>query len=215
MQKSDYIAAAVREIESPEFAYTRQILDVNEVAMEDGRYKVEDVIEKENRVDVFFAIKDQQYFLRISLDKESGEVVFPNIQNANYCYLDAVSETKSLSELASFTKIKYTGGYSKGDVLKFGNRERTAKLSSISFELLDTLCLDTEDAIGKLLDKLSADKDGIKKLIENSDAVIRVCKNQYVSANAGFSMSPALVKRLSEFGLGIDIDTYIVGERLG
>ena len=169
-------------------------------------------MEHENQVHIFFKIKDEKYFLCISLDKQSGKVIFPSIQNSNYCYLYATSETKSLEELASYTKIKYTKGYSKGDIIKRANTQKIVKVSSIYFELLETECYETEEAIEKLLDKLSEDKQGIKELIKHSNAVIEICKNQYVSANAGMAFSKELLQRLSEFEIGIDIDTYICGK---
>ena len=188
-------------------------MEVNEVEKENGQYKIANILERENQVDVLFNIKEENYFLCISLDKESGEVIFPDIRNSNFCYLYATSETKSLEELASYTKIKYTDGHSKGDIVKYATIQREEKVSSIYFELLDTDCYETEEAIEKLLDKLSEDKEGVKELIKNSNAVIEVCKNLYVSANAGFALSSEIVKRLSEFEIGIDIDTYICGKK--
>lgn len=213
MEKLTYIENAVKEINSPEFANTKQILEVNEVETENGKYKVENIIELESRVDVFFNIKGEKYFLCVSLDKQNGKVVFSSVRNSNYCYLYATSETKSLEELASYTKIKYTKGHSKGDVIERANAQKIEKVSSIYFELLDSECYETEEAIEKLLDKLSEDKQGIKELIKNSSAVIEICKNQYVSANAGMFLSKELLQRLSEFEIGIDIDTYICGKK--
>ena len=212
MKKIIYIENAVKEIDSPEFAHTKQILEVNEVETENGKYKIEKIMEHENQVHIFFKIKDEKYFLCISLDKQSGKVIFPSIQNSNYCYLYASSETKSLEELASYTKIKYTKGYSKGDIIKRANTQKIVKVSSIYFELLETECYETEEAIERLLDKLSEDKQGIKELIKHSNAVIEICKNQYVSANAGIAFSKELLQRLSEFEIGIDVDTYICGK---
>lgn len=213
MEKQIYIKNAVKEINSPEFAYTKQILEVNEIEKENGQYKIANILERENQVDIFFNIKEEKYFLRISLDRKSGEVLFPDIRNSNYCYLYATSETETLKELASYTKIKYTDGHSKGDIVKHANRQKEEKVSSIYFELLDTDCYETEEAIEKLLDKLSEDKEGIKNLIKNSNAVIEICKNLYVSANSGFALSSELLKRLSEFEIGIDIDSYICGKK--
>ena len=41
MEKIIYIENAVKEIDSPEFAHTKQILEVNEVETENGKYKIE------------------------------------------------------------------------------------------------------------------------------------------------------------------------------
>ncbi|MGN0749559.1 MAG: hypothetical protein ACI4LS_03600 [Treponema sp.] len=53
MKKEMYIENAVKEIDSPEFAHTKQILEVNEIETENGKYKIENIIEHENQVDIF------------------------------------------------------------------------------------------------------------------------------------------------------------------
>ena len=78
--------------------------------------------------------------------------------------------------------------------------------------MLKSKCYETEEAIEKLLNELGKDKEGIKNLIENSSAIIEICKYQYVSANAGFSLSKALIKKPNDFQIGIDIDTYTCGK---
>lgn len=213
MEKINYIEIAIKEIKSPEFAHTKQILEVNEIEQENGQYKIEDIIENDTAVNIYFKIKDENYFFCISISKETGEVVFPSIRNSNYCYFFAISESKSLEELASYTSIKYTSGYSKGEVRKAGNKHKISNHSCIKFDLLKSKCYETEEAIEKLLDELGKDKEGIKNLIENSSAIIEICKYQYVSANAGFSLSKELIKKLNDFQIGIDIDTYICGKK--
>ena len=212
MEKIKYIEKAIKEIESPEFAHTKQILEVNEVEKENGQYKIEDIIENDTGINIYFKIKDEEYFLCIIIDKETGEVIFPDVSNSNHCCFSATSETKSLEELASYTTIKYTSGYSKGEVRKIGNKQRVANHTCIEFDLLNSKCYETEEAIEKLLDELEKDKEGIKKLIKNSSAIIDICKYQYISANAGLSLSDDLIKRLNDFQVGIDIDTYICGK---
>ena len=212
MEKRKYLEKAIKEIESPEFAHTKQILEVNDVEKENGHYKIEDVIENKEKIDIYFNIKNEKYFLCISINKETDEVIFPSIKNSNHCYFFATSETKSLKELASYTKIKYTSGYSKGEERKIGKKQKIANHSCIEFDLLKSNVYETEEAIEKLLDKLEEDKEGIINLIKNSSAIIEICKYQYVSANAGFSLSNNLIKRLNEFQIGIDVDTYICGK---
>lgn len=212
MERQKYIETAIKEIKSPEFAHTKQILEVNEVEKENGQYKIEGIIENDTCINIYFKIKDEEYFLWIPIDKETGEVIFPDVRNSNHCCLSATSETKSLEELASYTTIKYTSGYSKGEVRKFGNKQRIYNHSRIRFELLESNCYETEEAIEKLLDELEKDKEGIKKLIKNSSAIIDICKYQYVSANAGLSLSDDLIKRLNDFQISVDIDTYICGK---
>ena len=205
----EYIAIASHEISHPEWAHTKQILEVNEIEQDTDGYKVYAIIEKDDLVYIYFNIKEEAYYLRIIIEKYTKRLRMPDIINASYCYLTAISQNKTLSELASYTKFKYTDGYSKGDKIKNG---RIANVSYIKFALLDKDCYFAEEAIELLLNKLSEDKDGIKKLVQNSDAIIEVKNSQYVSANAGFSLSSEIIKKLNDFGLGFDIDTYICGK---
>ena len=62
MEKINYIEIAIKEIESPEFAHTKQILEVNEIEQENGQYKIEDIIENDSAVNIYFKIKDENYF---------------------------------------------------------------------------------------------------------------------------------------------------------
>lgn len=208
----DYINIASAEIANPKWEQIKQILEVITVEKESNGYKVYSVLEFENQVRVYFNIKNEEYFLCIAIDKFTKEFEYSTLSNYNHCYLYVTSETKSLSELSAYTKLKYTKGYSKGDErILLNGKKKIENVSSITFDLLDRNCYETEDAIEKLLDKLAEDKKGIKNLIKNSNAIIQIRKIQYVSGNAGLSFSEQLIKKLNEFELGVDIDTYIAG----
>jgi hypothetical protein len=66
-----YIDKATTEVLFPTFAVTRQYLDVNEVAFENEKPKVErvDFNYGDNLVAVYFPFKGERYFLQINLTK--------------------------------------------------------------------------------------------------------------------------------------------------
>ena len=209
----DYINIASAEITNPKWEQTKQILEVNTVEKESNGYKVYSVLEFENKVCVYFNIKNEEYFLRIDIDKFTKEYEYSTLSNYNHCYLSVISETKTLFELSAYTKLKYTNGYSRGDErILLNGKKKIEKVSSMTFDLLELNCYETEDAIEKLLEKLDEDKKGIKNLITNSNAIIQIRKIQYVSGNAGVCFSEQLIKKLNEYELGVDIDTYIAGK---
>ena len=62
MKKINYIKIAIKEIDSPEFAHTKQILEVNEIEQENGQYKIEDIIENDTAVNIYFKINRKDHF---------------------------------------------------------------------------------------------------------------------------------------------------------
>ncbi|MEO0404202.1 MAG: hypothetical protein AAF193_04965, partial [Bacteroidota bacterium] len=62
-----------------------------------------------------------------------------------------------------------------------------------------------------LLTELEKDPLGIKKLRKHAECSVVICRHQYVFGNAGICISPNIINRLNHLGLGLDIDTYIVG----
>lgn len=44
--------------------------------------------------------------------------------------------------------------------------------------------------------------------------ILSVCKYQYISGNAGISFDNKLIRRMNNLNLGIEIDTYIVGNAI-
>ena len=209
---NDIVKIAIEEIENPTFELTKQYLEVNSIMAVDGNYCVDRINESERSFDVYFKIDNEKYFIAFQIGRESKKIEWVFMENGNHCYLTATSEKYSLSELAEMTSLRYTSGWSKGDARKSG--KSLCDFSRINFDFLESSSYDTIDAINLLLDKISIDKNGIKRLVETCNAYIGIEKYQYISANAGLHLDCKTMQRLIEFGLEVDIDTYISGNEI-
>jgi hypothetical protein len=210
-----YIDKAREEILHPTFEVTKQYLAVHDVEMEDGLPKVEriDMNFEKNIVSVYFPITKEKFFLEVHLKKEPEvEVSFVWTENAHKSYLTATSENLSFEELSAFIKFRPLEGWSKGEPRKIGKGNYT--FSRISYKPIKSRAYGLEKQLDLLLDELEKDPEGVRKLAEKSNAIISVCRHQYISANAGQHFSNELIQRLAKLNLGIDIDTYLVGNPL-
>ena len=134
------------------------------------------------------------------------------MQNSTYCYLTASSDHMTLEEMAKLTKLNYSNGATKGEKIKHGGRGGYYQYSFIDYKFTDKTSYELEESLNMLLDELEKDKNGIKNLIERTNACINICKHQYISANAGIHFDKEIIRRINELNLDIDIDIYCVGE---
>jgi hypothetical protein len=200
---------AVSEIISPQYAVTSQYLESIILIKDGDKFKVERIQNNDTCFYVYFPIKGERFFFGIKIDKETLSVCGSFIESGNNCYLTATSSNLTLDDLAKYTSLKHTSGWSIGDIRRNGS---IYDFSRISFEPLKTECYSTEDAICSLLDHLESDKKGIVLLSKNSNACIEIEKHQYVSGNSGLFLSRDTLFRIIELNLSIDIDSYIVGD---
>jgi hypothetical protein len=177
-----------------------------------GEYVVERIAESLDDVTIYFKILHEQYYLGVRISKVGTSVNWVFIENGNKCYLAVRSDVMSLDELARFMPLKCSSGYSKGELRKSGLAAHSH--SGANYVVLDSECYDTEDAINLLLNFLEPYKNEIIELSKNASAHVAICKNQYVSGNAGLHFDVSLISRLNEFNLALDIDLYIVGNAI-
>ncbi|MEM9887498.1 MAG: DUF4279 domain-containing protein [Bacteroidota bacterium] len=215
-RENQYIEKAIEEILNPKFETTKQYLEVCEIETENGIPKVARINESyfEDKVAVYFKVKDARYFIEIHLTKEPEiEVEFVWTESGHRVYLTATSEELSFQELSKFiSKFEPLTGWSKGDFRKYGKSQYN--FSRVSFEPIKNEAFGLDEKLELLLDELEKDIEGVQKLSENSNAVISVCRHQYISGNAGIGFEIETVKRLEKLNLGIDIDTYIIGNEI-
>lgn len=205
-----YIQCAVREIEEPSFSTTRQYLEVNSILKIDGEYVVERIrYDQPDEIVVYFKIANERYFFGVWVNKVTTRFDGVFIENGNHCYLSVRSTDYSLEELAQCTRLKHTSGYSKGAIENFGSARY--KNSFLRFELLDSECYSTEDALRLLLDKLEPHKDEIAELSRKADVGISIEKFQYTSGDHELVLDIELLKRLAELNVEVWIDPYICG----
>ncbi len=209
------IDKAIEEILNPAFAVTKQYLEVNEVEFENGKPKVErvDLDYSDNLAVVYFPFKDERYFLQINLAKTPEvKVDFVHTESGNSTCLTATSEDLTFEELSQNLTLKPLSGWSKGDFRKNGKSQY--KFSRLSFEPFTSEAYELERQLKLLLTELEKYSESIKQLTEKATAYISVCKHQYISGNAGVHFDIETINRLAKLNLGIDIDTYIVGNQI-
>lgn len=216
MNKTQYINKAIEEILNPQFETTKQYLEVCELAMENGRPKVARFSENhyEDVVAVYFEVKDERYFIEVHLTKgPSIEVDFVWTESGHRVYLTARSKDLTFDELSKYIgKFGPLTGWSIGDV-----REKSTSrydFSRVSFEPIKNEAYGLDEKLNLLLHELEKDVEGVRELSENSNAIISVCRHQYISGNAGTGFDIETIHRLNNLNIGIDIDTYIVGNRI-
>ena len=161
-------------------------------------------------VEVYFAIKDERYFLQINVSKSpSLEIYAVFVESGNRVYLTATSEDLSFEELSEGFPFKPLKGWSKGDFRKTG--KSIYSFSRISYEPFESEAYELERILNLLLTELEKNAEAIIRLTKKADAIISVCKHQYISGNKGIAFDIETINRLSKLNLGVDIDTYIGG----
>jgi hypothetical protein len=181
-----YIDKAIEEILNPVFAVTKQYLEVSEVAIENGKPKVErvDLYYGENLVAVYFPIKDERYFLQINLETTPEiRVYFIHTENGNRTYLTATSDTLTFEQLSEGLPFRPLTGWSKGDFKK--NFKSPYKFSRVSFEPFTSEAYDMNRQLKLLLTELEKNTESVKQLTEKASTYISICKHQYIDGNAG------------------------------
>lgn len=209
-----HIKMAINEIINPQWKLTKQILSVNKVKIENDlpsldRYQVS---KDEKSLTCFFNIEGERYFLAIIVDIDEEKLHWIYVENGHKCYLTATSEKYNLDELSKFASIEFSDGWSKGDPRKHG--KGIYDFSRINYRFHEKESYSLEHILLEVIEQLENDKKGVAMLLKNADCVISICRHQYVSANAGISLDENIIRRLHVLKLGIDIDTYIVGERM-
>jgi hypothetical protein len=209
-----FIDKAILEILNPEFAVTKQYLAVNTVEFDGDLPKVErvDLEYSSDLVAVFFPIKGQKYFLEIHLNKAPVTVNFVYIESGNQIDFCAVSEKLTFEELSNFLSLQPLTGWSVGDLMKNGKMKY--QFSRVAFGPIKNNAYELEEKLKLLLTEVEKDANGVRKLSENADIYVSVCRGQYVGGNAGTHLDISTIKRLANLNLTIDIDTYIGGDPL-
>ena len=86
-------------------------------------------------------------------------------------------------------------GWSKGDFRP--NKKSKYDFSRISFEPNKNEAYGLEEKLHELLEELDKNRKEVINLSKQTNAFISVCKNQYISANAGIHLNLKTIKRLS------------------
>jgi hypothetical protein len=208
------IEKAIDEVLIKRFGTTEQLLKIHEVVFENDKPKVLRVDQEndDSSAVVYFPIKDEKFYLAVWLDtKPEVKVRGVGTENYNSVYLKVISDQLSFQELSSLTKLQPTSGWSKGDLRKSG--KSNYNFTALHFEP-NTEPDEFEDKLKKLLDFLDQDKEGILKLIEQTNSQIQVA-TVFHNGNTmlgGHHLDKETIKRLSFYNLEIDFDLYAEGK---
>jgi hypothetical protein len=213
-QYQEYIEIARKELEYPTFALTKQHLEVLDLKLENGVPSVARIKQNvsNNIIAIYFPVKDENFYLVVNISMKSDKAVqFIWVESGHRVYLTATSETLNYNELSAFLKLKPLTGWSKGELRR---NKYPYTFSCVSYEPNQNEAYGLEEKLIELLGELEKDSEGVKNLVQNADAVISICRHQYISGNAGIHFDVKTIKRLHTLNLPIDIDVYIVGKEL-
>ena len=208
-----FINRAIQELFNPLFEETVEYLEVLHLEIVNGQPLVARVEQSTESVWVYFKVKDEKLFLVITLtNSDNPEILGTWVQSGHRVYLTAISYSKSFDELASYINLKPLTGWTIGERPNW--KGKSNDFSRIRFEPIENEAYDLNEKLLELLTTIEMDRQGILNLVENSTSVISVCRHQYINANAGIHFDINIINRLQKLKLPIDIDTYIVGNKL-
>jgi hypothetical protein len=215
MDEAQLIAAAVAEITAPTWNLTKQFLRIHRVQQEDGIPVVAGVVftPEDDTARVYFAIEGERFYLVIYLTfLPTLGIKWVGTEEQNRVYFAAFSDTLSFKELASFTHLQPTDGWSKGDAKPHPSSSIPYKFTRLDIEPTPTP--DTfENKLTYLLDLLEKNVAGIKTLVERFKGGVQVA-TIFHNGNTmlgGFHLTNAHIRRLAALNLEIDFDLYAEG----
>lgn len=212
MANSIIINHAIAEVKAKSWGVTEQFLDIHSLIYE-GEEPMIAHIDRDSEADraiVYFAVKDEEFFLAVHVQINPGpEVVWVGTEPCHVICFRASSKNLSVAELLKATTLKPTNTYNKGD----RRDNRTTHLFSYIEFLPNPEPGNLEDKLRKLLDFLEKDAAGIKKLVELTGSTIQVT-SIFHNGNTmlgGLHLNSVLLSRMSALGLTIDFDLYANG----
>jgi len=214
-QEQKYIEVANQELLTPEFEATKQYLAVMKVETSNGLPKIARINydASKNIFTVYFCIKNEKFFIAVSIKTQPIiEVSWVWVESGHRVYLTATSKELTYKELAKLITLQPLTGWSKGDFRP--NKKSKYDFSRVSFEPNKNEAYELEEKLYELLEKLDKNRKEVIDLSKQANAFISVCKNQYISGNAGIHLDLKTIKRLQKLNLALDIDTYICGKEL-
>ncbi|MCL2801613.1 MAG: DUF4279 domain-containing protein [Treponema sp.] len=212
---------ADNEIINPQWAITKQFLEINNIEILNNEYEIErhsifnDFLNKSKKyiyeISFFYKIKDERYFYCIVVDINKKEVSRVGPYSACDCHLHVYSEDINLNDMKKLTKLKHSDSGAIGEKTK--NGKGINSINWLIYKFTNLMSYELEEALNMFLDELEKDEIGIKNLAKKTDAFIDIVKYQYINANAGIEINTKLIKRLNKLNLGFCVDLYICGER--
>lgn len=203
---------AIVELENPTYETTKQYLAIHSFVKENNIIKIDrvDFESKDNIAIVYIPIVDEHFHFAIYIDIVKKQFISIGTESWNRVYFRVTSKELSLQQIQSYTILKPTESWSKGDLRKNGK----SSYNFSAYHLLPNPEPDEfKDKLEKLLSVLEKDTSGIKNLVKNASAGITVAIN-FHNGNGmlgGIFINEKIIKRMSKLNLCIDFDLYADG----
>ncbi len=198
------------EFQEKNFGVTEQLLEIHKPIFEDGKIKIENIKKNTENISAYIPVQNEKFYFVVYLDINSEEIIGIDTEPYICVYFNSSSETLTLEELESYTKLKPTKTWKKGDLRK--NTQVKYKFSSFQIEP-NPEPDNFDNKLKNLLDFLQTDINGIKELVENANGYIQVAMEFYNGNGmiGGPNINEENIKKLSDLGLSIDFDLYVSG----
>jgi hypothetical protein len=201
------VAVATAEAINPTFGTAQAFLEVNTVALEDGKPKVAGITISSDQLPtiVYFALEDEEFFLAVSVSPVSHSVEYAWVEDYHRVSFHAISEALDVEQLLSLTSLQPTDSISKGD--NRGNAKLKWKYHSIEFEP-NPEPNPFETKIEQLLSFLEQDATGIRALVDQAKGYLRVISIFYNGNTSlgGISFDKETIRRIAALNLEVDFD---------
>jgi len=208
MNHSLIIEKAIEEIENKSGGVTEEFLKIHQLEYVDNKPVISriDKDKPDGTIIVYFLVANEQFYLAVYLEtKPEISVCGIYIEPYHSVYFGATSDEINFKELSSITTLKVTGGWKKGDKVKWAQMYH--KNTCLRFEP-NPEADEFEDKIEKLLDYLEQDKEGINQLVDIADGYVQVFSS-FHNGNTmlgGYHLDLKTIKRLANLNLEIDFD---------
>jgi len=202
---------AIAEILNPTFELTKQYLKSIEICVNNNVPVIEDIeIDQTiNTAAVYFPIKKQSFYFVIYV--KDMEVDWVNTSAGNNVYLFACSQEVTTDEMLSSFQLEPTEKWNINDQIgKCGRR----KHNGFIFQPINKMTGEVESKLNTLLDLLLPRNRSIVELSQKAEVEIQIEYHGYKDEMLGINLDSTIVKKLTELGLGIDIDLYASGRDL-
>ncbi|AHJ96475.1 DUF4279 domain-containing protein [Hymenobacter swuensis] len=199
-----------QELTTPTWEVTKQFLTIHRIEQQEGEAVVLHIADtKEGYATAYLAVEETRFYLAISIDTTAAKITNVHTEAFHDVWLRATSEKLTTAHMLQLTSLTPLRQYTRGD-----SRRGTFKYTHSVVDFRPHHEPDTfENHVGKLLDLLEQDADGIRALANETECIIRVA-SYFHNGNTvlgGHFLDARTLKRISNLNLALDFDLYVEG----
>lgn len=206
---------AIAELRKPNLALTQQYLSVHRVLEGDSGPWPAGVVHYDDRVDVYFQLVDEDYFLVLSVsnDEEGDGVKSCRAEAKSLVYLAVTSNTMPPEEVTTTLGLMPTTSWRLGDARGSDGR-LTHSFHGWFFDPAGDGPGECDQKMKVLLDGLECASSRFGALAAQCSVEIRVVYHGYQSQMWGLHWDADTLRRISALGVEVDVDLYASGPEL-